>query len=311
MSAPALLRNQFGDLYGSSALPVLEEIFMNELLRHENKREQLFKVVSSDRDIWQSSEVHDMPLHQIVAEGTNYSFDRPQQGASKTLTHDKYGLGFSISEEAVEDGRFDMIADAIRKMAESALESQEVSAMNVFNNGFLSELAADGVAVFSTAHTLPRGGTFRNRPTAFADLSQSSLDEALADFDTIFVGDTGIIKKVQPRILLVHSSNKRYAMELVGSDLKPDTADNNMNSIKPDGLRVISSPHLSDEDAWFVLDEPSKTGLRIVSRTGIETKASDPSVGFMTDSIFYKSRYRESIGVTHAYSIYGNQGAGS
>lgn len=309
MSAPALLRNQYSDLFGTTALPVLEELFMDELARHENKREQLFKVVSSDRDIWQASEVHDMPLHQVVPEGTNYSFDRPQQGASKTLTHDKYGLGFSISEEAVEDGRFDMISDAIRKMAESALESQEVSAMNIFNNGFTSELAADGVAVFSSSHTLPRGGTFRNRPSTYADLSQTSLDEALADFDTIFVGDTGIIKRAMPKVLLVHPSNKRYAMELVGSDLKPDTSDNNMNSIKQDGLRVISSPHLTDSDSWYLLDDPAKTGLRIVSRSGIETKASDPAVGFMTDSIFYKSRYRESIGVTHARSIYGNSGA--
>jgi phage major head subunit gpT-like protein len=221
----------------------------------------------------------------------------------------KYGLGFSISEEAVEDGKFDMIADAIQKMAKSALETQEISAMNILNNGFTTELAADGLTIFNASHTLPSGLTFRNQLSTAADLSQSSLDQALTDFETQFVGDSGIIYRAMPRILLVHPSQRRYAMELVGSDLKPDSADNNMNSLKGEGLVVVSSPHLTDTDAWFLLADKAETGLRIVNRSGIQTKASDEAVGFMNDSIFYKSRYREVIGVTHAYGIFGSSGA--
>jgi hypothetical protein len=102
---------------------------------------------------------------------------------------------------------------------------------------------------------------------------------------------------------------KRYALELVGSELKPDSADNNMNSLKGEGLQVVASPHLTDSDAWFILGDSNKTGLRIVRRTGIETKAAGPDAGFDTDSMKYKSRYREKIGVTHAYGIFGTPGA--
>jgi len=309
MSAPVALRSSYSDLFGADMLPVLEEIFRSELERHPNKREELFKTVTTDRDIWQATELHDMPLHAIVGEGENYSFSRPKQGASKTLSVVKYGLGFSISEEAVEDGKFDMIADAIQKMAKSALETQEISAMNVLNNGFSTELAADGLSVINAAHTLPSGLTFRNTLSTQADLSQSSLDQALTDFETQFVGDSGIVYRSMPKILLVHPSLRRYAMELVGSDLKPDSADNNLNSIKSEGIRVVSSPHLTDTDAWFLLADKSETGLRIVNRMGIVTKASDDAVGFMNDSIFYKSKYREIIGVTHAYGVFGSSGA--
>src|SRR3990167_10195271 len=129
----------------------------------------------------------------------------------------KFGLGASISEEAIDDGKFDLVADIIRRMARSAKESQEISAMNIFNNGFSSELAADGLAVFHSAHLLPSGGTFRNRPSSYADLSVSSLETALTDFETQFVGDSGIVYRLMPKILLVHPSNKRLAKEPLGS----------------------------------------------------------------------------------------------
>lgn len=309
MASPVAVRSQYSHLYGSSMLPVLEELFRVEMEQHPSRREALFKIVSHDRDIWQSSELQDMDLFSEVAEGAEYSFKRPKQGASKTLSMSKFGLGFSVSEEMIEDGKFDLIADMTRKLARSAKESQEIQAMSVFNNGFGSETAWDGLSVFNSAHTLPSGSSFRNRLLVDSDLSQTALDTAMSDFETQFVGDSGIIYSVRPRVLLVHPSQKRYAKELIESDGKPDTADNNFNAFKQDGLMVISSPHLTDTDAWFLLGAPSETGLRIISRTPIETKAAGPDVGFTSDSILYKSRYREKIGVTHAYGVFGSPGA--
>lgn len=309
MSAPVAIRSQYSHLFGASMLPVLEELFKFEMEMHPSRREALFKIVAHDRDIWQSSELHDLDLLAQIDEGSEYSFKRPKQGVSKTLSVVKYGLGFSISEEMVDDGKFDLIADMTRKLAKSAKESQEVQAMSIFNNGFGSELAADGLSVFNAAHTLPSGGTFRNRLSVDSDLSVTSLDTMLSDFETQFVGDSGIIYNKRAKYLVVHPSQKRYAMELIGSDLKADTADNNMNSFKQDGLQVISSPHLTDTDAWFLTSDPMETGLRIISRSPIETKAAGPDVGFTTDSILYKARYREKIGVTHPYGIFGSPGA--
>lgn len=308
---PNALRANYSDLFGSSMLPALEELFRSELEQHPSVRDRLLKKVRTDRDIWQSSELHDMPMFNEVAEGQDYTFSRPKQGANQTLTIKKYGLGFSISEEAVDDGKFDLIADAVRMMAQSARESQEISAMGLFNNGFSSAVTNDGLSIFNNAHTLPSGLTFRNTPASTqVDLSPSTLDQALVDFETQFIGDSGIIKKIQPKILLVHPSNRRYAMEIVGSDLKADTPNNNMNSLKSDGLTVISSPHLTDSDAWFLLSDSSRHGLRIIERKGIETKASDEAVGFINDSIYYKSRYREQIGATVPYGIWGTSGNG-
>lgn len=302
----AILRPQFSDLYGSSMLPVLEELFRQEFAEASSIREQIFKVVSHDRDIWQATETHDLPLFNEMAEAEDYAYVGMKQGYNKTLSMVKYGLGASISEEAIDDGKFDLVADLMRRMARSARESQEISAMNIFNNGFASELSSDGQAVFASGHLLPSGGTFRNKPSSAADLSVSSLETALTDFETQFVGDSGIYYRIMPKILLVHPSNRRLAKELIGSDLKPETTDNNLNSFKEEGLMVMSSPRLTDQDAWFLLGAPSDTGLRIVSRSPIQTKSNEH---FDNDTIKYKSRYREKIGVTHAYGVYGNAGA--
>jgi phage major head subunit gpT-like protein len=302
------LRNNYSDLFGSGMLPVLEEMFWSEIDMHPGVRDRVFKTVSTDRDIWQYSEMHDMPLFQQVEESQDYTFRRPLAGVNKTLTISKYGLGFNISEEAVDDGKFDFISDAVKKLARSAKESQEISGMNIFNNGFASGTSADGQYIFDTDHSLPSGLTFRNRPSTHVDLSASSLESALIDFETQQIGDSGIIYNIKPKVLLVPSALKRYAMELIGSDLKADTADNNMNSLKSDGLTVISSPHLTDTDAWFLLASPEQTGFRIVNRKPLSTKASGQDIGFINDSIYYKSSYREALGVTHAYGIYGTAG---
>lgn len=315
---PKFIRDNFGDLFGSTMLPVLEEVFRFELMQHPSRREMLFQKKATQRDIWQASAMHDLPLLSQVAEGQEYSFEASKQGASKTLKPVKFGLGISISEEAAEDGKFDEIGDLVRKLAKSARESQEIQAMNIFNNGFSSEVTSDGLSIFNSAHTQPSGGTFRNVLSSAADLSDTSLETMLIDFETQFVGDSGIIYRLAPRNLVVHPSNKRLAMELIGSELRARTETNsttgvtnvnNMNSLALDGLRVVSSPHLTDSDAWFLTAEPEYTGLRIISRKDIETKAAGADVGFTTDSILYKCRYREKIGATEAYGVFGTAGA--
>ena len=315
MSAPQILRSQFPDLYTSEALPALEELFLSEFSRHPSVRERIFKTVATDRDIWQYSEIHDMPLFQEVPEGTEYSFDRPKQGYDKTFSPVKYGSGFSISEETVEDGKIPLVGDMIRKLAKSAAESREIQGMNVINNGFGSETTADGVALFSTAHTLPSGGTYRNKLTTDADLSDTSLRTMRSDFETQFVGDTGIKELITPRILLVHSENRLLGNELIKSEMRVNDVSsdngptNSMNGMSMEGLIVISSPHLTDTDSWYMLGAPEDTGLRIVSRKGVETKAAGPDAGFSTDAILYKARYREKTGAVHGKGVFGTTGA--
>ncbi len=310
MSAVALRAN-YGAHFGPDMLPVLEEIVQTNYDQTPSRREKFFKTVPHDRDIWQSSEMHDLPLFKSVPENTEYSYERAYEGASKTLTVVKYGLGFSISEETVADGKFQFMSDMSSKLGRSAKESQEISAMNVFNNGFSggSEETADGVTLFNSAHTLPRGGTFSNVLSVASDPSASSLEQMLIDYETNFVTDNGIILAIKPKGIWCHPSQRRYFQELTGSDGKPDTADNNLNSLKSDGLEVTSSVHFTDSDAWGLYGSVEDMGLRIIAREGFSTKTAGGDAGFHTDSMFVKAKYREVLGAIHAYGIFGSPGA--
>lgn len=310
MSSPVFRRDQFSDLYGANMLPVLEELFRATIEMAAPKRDQLFKTESTERDIWQYSETHDLEQFKEISEGTDYTYVRPKQGADKTFTIKKFGLGVSISEEAIADGKFDEVANMLRHLGRAAIETQEVSAMNVINGAFDSTTVASGDFLVDASISLPSGSTYRNRLATDADLSVTSLDAMLSDFETEFVSDGGIILAPKPEILLVHPDNKRLARELIGSELKPETADNNMNSFRQDGLRVISSPHLTDADAWFLLANPSDNPLRIINRQGIQTRAAAPnSIGFHNDSLLWKCSYREQVGAVNNYGIMGTSGA--
>ncbi len=308
MSAPLGLRSNFSDLFSSTALPALEERFRHRLEMHPSVRERIFDVKRTSRDIWQASESTDLQNFVQIPEGTDYPLVRNRQGANKTLVPLKYGLGFSISEEMVEDAKFDAIGELVEAVADSAVDSREQSGIAIFDGAFGATNAWDGLDLCHTAHTLPSGLTFRNKPSTDADLSRSALQSAIGDFRTQFIRDSGKIANLMPKVLFVHDSNRMYAKELLGSSQKPDSMDNNMNSLQDEGLIVISTPRLADTDAWFLLAEPSKTGLKIIERKGIETKAAGPDAGFINDSIIYKSRYREIVGVTHAYGIWGSSG---
>jgi phage major head subunit gpT-like protein len=312
-----MIRSQFSDLFTADALPALEELFRFELARHPSVREKLFKVVTGSADIYQTSELGDLPLWSEVPEGTGYTLEKARQGYDKTMVYKKFGSGFQISEETVDDGKINHIADLVAKLAKSARETQEIYAMNVINNGFSSATTPDGQPLFSASHTFTSGLGFSNILTNPADLSDSSLRQMLVDFEKRFIGDTGIQYLIKPKTLLVAPENKRLAMELLGSELRVNdvTVDNSntnaMNALRSEGIQVVSSVHLTDTDAFYLLADPAETGLRIAKRKDIVTKGQGPDegVGFMNDSIIYKAKYREEIAPIHALGVMGTPGS--
>lgn len=308
-SAPVAVRNQYGALFGEQALPVLEELFMESYEEQPMVRERIFDVRSTQNDIWQSQDIDDLPLMSQIPEGSEYTYSKPNQGGTKTFKPLKYGGGFAISRELMEDAKFSVMAEWARKLGKSARASQEIMAMNVLNNGFTSELAQDGLSLFNASHVIA-GTTFSNVITGNPDLSPSSLEAAIAQFKRAFINGMGAINSIKPTKLVVAPENYLYALEITESVNRADTADNNINSIRmANPLEVISSPYLTDPDAWFLSADPSETGLKLVTRQGIRTEVSTKEVGFHTDSIFYKMSYREAVGVSRAQGILGSSGA--
>jgi hypothetical protein len=182
----------------------------------------------------------------------------------------------------------------------------DVDHANLFNQGFSSTTGSpDGVALFSTTHPRIGGGTFQNKPTTDGDLSTAQLRVGLNDIANT-TDDAGKIVHWRPKVLFVPYATKWLAMEMIGSELRADTADNALNAFKDDGLVVIATPYLTDANAWFLLAEPSKHNVRTYWR-------ERPSVlhdwDFETSSMKVKIRARWKRGWSDPRGVYGSSGA--
>lgn len=303
-------RGQFPAMFGPTQLAQLELIVTKWGQFPESIRNALFRMEKADRDIWRSLEVLDLPLAQPIPEGSQYPVSRPVQGLAKTFTPAKQGGMVSLTKEMVEDGQIAVMATWARKLGEAILQKREIDAANIFNNAFSSTLAQDGLSLINSGHLVGEL-TYDNTLSGNPDLSEASLQQALGRFERAFIRSNGTYIDLRPRLLVVAPENKRYARELVESEYKPDNNFNNINSARADNLMVVSSPYLTDPDAWFLQAQPSDTGLIICERQGIATASSgfDEGPGFTTDSALIKASYREDIGVTNAYGIIGSSGS--
>lgn len=243
-------------------------------------------------------------------EGSPYSADQFSQGWTKDFTHVEFGRLYEVTETAVEDDEYDIFKQRAKWLSYSARYTQETYAANILNNGFTTELGADGSAIFSTSHTLKRGGTASNHHASSDDLSATSLQQAMVDLQTNYKLDSGQIgMPLQSFTLLVPPALENLAYRLVKSEGLPGVADNDKNPIK--GLRswnVIVNPLLSDEDAWFVIcSDKSMHGLTSYQRVPISVKEPEPDA--RTGNLLFKVRFRQSWGCTFWQGLYGSPGS--
>lgn len=298
------LEQNFRNFFGVAALPALDEIFFDHYEQAEDPRAKLFNMESTDREIMQKAGVTSLGLLSLTPESTQAPKDSFNQSYYKTYTIQKYAKAIGISDEMIQDDRFDMISKMVKSLARSSRETQQFAAMNIFNNAFGSEQSWDSVSIISASHPTEVGNQ-SNLLTA-ADLSYSSLAIAEQAFRSVQDG-RGKQLLIKPRVLLCSESDRQNALEIVQSPYKAGTANNNINALGADGgLTVISSPYLTDSDAWFLLADPMDHGLRIVDRQSLTTKMDED---VLAGVLYYKAQYRQALGCDEWRGIFGNQGA--
>jgi hypothetical protein len=271
---------------------------------------EYFTVRSSDRKF--ERVVTYVPFGDTVAkaEGVAYTTDQIRQGHTKDFTHTEQGLMFEVSQTALEDDVENILNKAGEMLAYSARYVEEGRAANVFNNGFGSEQTPDGVSLFNSAHVLKGGGTSRNTLATAADLSATSLTQALIDMQTQTVDEANhLAAPIESLILLVPPALEFLADRLINSNGLPGSADNDRNPIKARRTwKIIVNPRLSDSDAWFLLaGNKSMHALTFYRRVPItlEPMRTDPRTG----NRLFPLRHRFSMGAWAWQGVFGSPGA--
>ena len=290
-------------------LPGLNALFGMEYARYDEEHTQVYEAESSDRSFEEEVKLSGFGAAPVKGEGAAISYDAAQESFVARYNHETIAMGFSITEEAMEDNLYDSLSARYTKaLARAMAHTKQVKAMEPLNNGFDTYQSGDGVTMFSTAHPLVSGGTNSNRPAVSVDLNETSLEAAVIQISK-WTDERGLLIACKPRKLIIPSDLQFVAHRILMTELRPGTADNDINSLRvmgvvPEGHAV--NHYLTDPDAWFLMtDIPN--GMKHFSRVGMETSMDGD---FDTGNVRYKARERYSFGVSDPLGIWGSPGAG-
>jgi hypothetical protein len=288
--------------------PGLNALFGLEYARYENEHAEIFDTESSDRAFEEEVMLSGFGSAPVKQEGAGISFDQANETFTARYTHDTIALAFSITEEAIEDNLYDKLAARYtRALARSMSNTKQVKAAAVLNDAFsTSQLGGDGVTLCNTGHPIV-AGTFSNRSATDADLNETSLEQALIDI-AAFVDERGLKIALKGMKLIVPSNLQFTAERLLQSQLRPGTADNDVNATRSMGMipqGYVVNHFLTDTDAFFIkTDAPN--GFKYFERTPIRTAMEGD---FDTGNMRYKARERYSFGFSDPRAVYGSQGS--
>ena len=290
-------------------LPGLNALFGLEYKKYEEEHKEIFEKESSDRSFEEETKLSGFGAAPVKNEGAAIAYDTAQETWTARYVHETVALGFSITEEAIEDNLYDKLSARYTKaLARAMAYTKQVKAASILNEGFNAAVTyGDGQSLFSTAHPLVSGGTNSNRPAVAADLNETSLEAAVIQISQ-WTDERGLLIACMPKKLIIPPALQFVATRILKTELRVGTADNDLNALKTNGS--IPGGHainhyLTDSDAWFLTtDVPN--GCKYFERVALSTGMDGD---FDTGNTRYKSRERYSFGVSDPLGMFGSPGA--
>jgi hypothetical protein len=290
-------------------LPGLNALFGMEYKRYGEEHKEIYETETSERSFEEETKLSGFSAAPVKNEGSAIAYDNAQEAWSTRYTHETIALGFSITEEAVEDNLYDSLSARYTKsLARAMAYTKQVKAAAVLNNGFSNTYpGGDGVSLFNASHPLISGGVNSNTPTTQIDLNETSLEAAVIQI-AAWTDERGLLIAAKPKKMVVPPSLMFVAKRLLDTELRVGTADNDINAIKqmgaiPEGYTV--NHFLTDTSAWFLTtDVPN--GLKHFVRTPLQNSMDGD---FDTGNVRYKARERYSFGWSDPLGMWGSSGS--
>jgi len=270
--------------------------------------DKIFTKHDSKMALERTAEMRYLGLAQLKTEGGQTSFD---SGAGERFVynqeHTEIALGYAITRKAIDDNLYKtQFTPSNLGLIESFQQTKEIYGANLLNTAqtYNAAVGGDGVALCSTAHPID-GGSVANTPTTQVDLNEATLLNAMIAIRTNFRDQANLKVFARGRKLIIPPQLEPVAIRLLKTELRPGTADNDVNAIMttagglPEGYMV--NDFLTSSYAWFLLTNID--GLAYMERIKFET---DMQVDFVTDNLLVKGYERYSFGYYNWRSIYGS-----
>jgi hypothetical protein len=289
--------------------PGLNALFGLEYKNYENQHTEIYDIENSDRAFEEEVMLSGFANAAVKAEGSAVTFDTANEAFTSRYTHETIALAFAITEEAIEDNLYDRIATRYTKaLARSMAQTKQIKAANVLNNGFNSSFpGGDGKELFADDHPTQSAGTLKNELSTSADLSETSLEQAMIDI-AAFKDERGFKIAARGLKLIIPSELQFTAERILRSPARVGTADNDLNALSSKGMLpqgYVVNNYLTDTDAFFIkTDVPN--GMKMFNRANLKTAMEGD---FDTGNVRYKARERYSFGFSDWRGMFGSPGA--
>jgi hypothetical protein len=296
-------------------LSAIKDLLLPGLRGVEGKYEQIpsqydkiFTKHESKMALERTAEMRFLGLAQLKTEGGQTAFDN---GAGERFVynqeHTEIALGYAITRKAIDDNLYKtQFMPSNLGLIESFHQTKEIYGANVLNTAttYNAAVGGDGKALCASDHPID-GGTVSNIPSTPVDLNESTLLNAMIGIRTAFKDQAGLKIFARGRKLLVPPQLEPVAIRLTKTELRPGTADNDVNAIMmtagglPEGYMV--NDFLTSSRAWFLLTNID--GLSYMERVKFE---SDMQVDFVTDNLLVKGYERYSFAYYNFRAIWGS-----
>jgi hypothetical protein len=290
-------------------LPGLNALFGMEYSRYGEEHKEIYETETSERSFEEETKLSGFSAAPVKNEGAAIRYDNAQEAWTARYNHETIALGFSITEEAIEDNLYDSLSTRYTKaLARAMAYTKQVKAASILNNAFAAGVTGgDGVSLCNTAHPLVSGGVNSNTFATQADLNETSLEAAVIQI-AAWTDERGLLIAAKPRKLIVPPALMFVAKRLLDTELRVGTTDNDINALKamgsiPEGYKV--NHFLTDNNAFFLMtDVPN--GLKHFVRAPLQNSMDGD---FETGNVRYKARERYSFGWSDPLGIFGSSGS--
>jgi len=289
----------------STLKPTLDLLWGNEQKKKLFWKTMGFKVSSSTDAFEDDQEFAGLGPAPAKAQGAMLQFDTIQQGFAKRYTHVTYGLRFTLSEEAIDDCKYDEAINGTENLSTSLNLTQEFVMNSVFINSFSSSfVGADALSLCNTAHLLPKGGTYSNMFTNALSLSETAIETARANMAQLPDSNGYVVNGYQPKRIVVPPQLLYRAMRILKSEQQNDTANNAINVLKGMGIEIAdeSSPYLTSTTNWWLVSD-IKAGIRVIWRKKPMFREHNTEDNY---TCTYSAVERFSAGWTNPRDVYGS-----
>lgn len=268
--------------------------------------DKVYKTRKSNMSVESSTQMAFLGLPFLKTEGGATQFDNEAGERWKwNIEAFEVALGYSMTRKVIDDSLYKAQFNPTNlKMQEVFAQFKEIQAASVINTATVAipGLGGDGVPFASTAHPVD-GATYANRFSVDISLSEASLLQGQVNIRQTFVNERNVKILARARQLIVPVALEPIAIRLLKTELRPGSADNDVNAILstagglPEGY--IALDFLTSNFAWFL--KTNIEGLIHILRIPFEM---DMWVDNVTDNLLVKGYERYTFAYNDPRCMY-------